>query len=383
MNQLRILHITPWFKSPRHPSKAPFVLDHVISLQPFAYNEILHIEIEEVKNGILPIIKHEKETVKNITINAYRFLNFPNAWKVYELLCFLHISRFIRKNKDRFDIVNFYIAYPNAVFIQKFIKKYPKLIFTIYDVWSSYHFGFHLPKNSKGRKRIENIFSCDPNLFVISSATGKDIQNFSSKDVKYEIIPGIVDSAIFNHQPKESSGNYTISSINSWSKMKNPDVLIRAFKMVSETLPNCNLILGGGGDKLESMKTLVKEFGLSSRVEFPGILTKNEVAKILSKSNVYCQSSNYETFSLICVEALSSGTPVVATNIGGMKDFITPENGVLVDSMEPAAWATAILNVFENLEKYDMKKQSDIIKLKYSSDAVGRIFYNKLLKLIP
>jgi len=57
---------------------------------------------------------------------------------------------------------------------------------------------------------------------------------------------------------------------------------------------------------------------------------------------------------------------VVATNIGGMKDFINPENGILVDSIEPEDWAKAIIYIIENIETYDMKKNSEDIKQKYS-----------------
>lgn len=381
MDNLKILHITPWLKSERTPLIAPFVLDLVRSLQPFAYNEILHIEIDETKTGIFPRIKFEQEKNGTININRVRFINFPNKWRVYELLCYYYINRFLTNNYKRFDVVNFYIAYPNATFIKKFIRKFPQILFTIYEVWTAYRNGFNLPKTSPGRKRIENIFSENPNLFVISTAQGEDIQSFCSQPVKFEVVPGIVDTSIYKFNSQIATNEYQISSINWWSAMKNGDVLIRAFKLVSQKLPHSRLVLGGGGYLLNSMKSLATELAIDHKIDFTGPLTKNQVAEILTNSHVYCQSSIYETFSVICIDALCSGTPVIATNIGGMKDFINPGNGLLVNSMEPSDWANAILKLIENLKTYDTKTNSEIIKEKYSPEKVGELFYEKIQKL--
>lgn len=375
---LRILHITPWFKSNEKPNNTPFIYNHIKALQSFLVNHVLHIDIDENSRGAIPIIKYNEYTFEKIKTHHFYFKNFPQKWKLYELLGYWKIKRFLKIHYKEYDIINFYIAYPTAIYIDKFKKKYPNLIFTITEQWSAYHIGFSLPKKSKGRKRIENIFNYPHQLFVVSDALGKDIQNFCSKPIPYKIIPNIVDTEFFNYIPKRKDTNFVISSINSWSAMKNPFVLINAFKIVLSKLPNCKLILGGGGNILTEMKNLASELNLTDKIEFTGPLSKTEVANTLLKSNVYCQSSNYETFSVICIESLAAGTPVVATNIGGMKDYINETNGLLVDDFDPQKWANAMIYVLEHLDQYDGKLFSDTIKTKYNATAIGQLFYDQL-----
>ena len=88
------------------------------------------------------------------------------------------------------------------------------------------------------------------------------------------------------------------------------------------------------------------------RIEFLGIRDPEEVAALMQKSAVLVLPSRAESFGAVLVEALASGTPVIATRCGGPEDIVTDKVGRLVASEDPEALANAIADVLSNLDSY-------------------------------
>ena len=127
---------------------------------------------------------------------------------------------------------------------------------------------------------------------------------------------------------------------------------------------------------------MVNDLNLAKSVEFLGRIQKNEVVNVLKKANIYCQSSNYETFSAVCIEALATGTPVLATNIGGMKDFVNKNNGILVNSLEVEDWVIALEKGYLNYEKFNKQDLSNDCIAIYNSKSVGKLYYSELMRVL-
>ncbi|MFA9402503.1 MAG: glycosyltransferase, partial [Anaerolineales bacterium] len=78
-------------------------------------------------------------------------------------------------------------------------------------------------------------------------------------------------------------------------------------------------------------------------VHFIGHQPQTLVAQILNIADISTVPSRVEPFGLVAVEALACGTPVVATNEGGLPDFVDERVGALVDVGDPAELANAII----------------------------------------
>lgn len=109
---------------------------------------------------------------------------------------------------------------------------------------------------------------------------------------------------------------------------KNQDIIIRAFaEHIRRTNDNdSKLVLPGAGDLLSEMKGLTERLGISNRVEFPGLLCKEDVRLLYLKSNIGIVSSNSETFGQSIVEPFVLGRCVISTPVGIANDII--QNGV-------------------------------------------------------
>ena len=375
MSKLNVLHIVPWFPTKEKKIEGIFIAEHISALNDHCNNDVLHISFG-TKNNI------EKDVFEGISIDRITIKPLFNKWFLKEKLATKSILKFLTKNRQKFDVVNFYITYPNAISITKIEKKFPKVKFCMMEQWSAYHTQFNLPKGNKGRVRIENIFNNTIPLFTVSNALGEDIQNFiGNKDRTFKTIPNCINTQQFSYKEKIKSNDFIFCSINNWSVMKNPIVLIKAFSRLQNDYNQVKLVLAGYGVLIPEMKQLVKDLKLQDHVMFKGRITKTEVVKELQNSNIYCQSSNYETFSAICIEALATGTPVLATNIGGMKDFVTPENGELVDSLEVESWYHAMERNYLNYDSFDTQKIANNCQNTFNSQVVGELFYNRLVKV--
>jgi len=371
MKKLRILHITPWFPNPDHELAGVFILRQLQALNEHCYNEVLHLHFSDSKGMI-------SEDFEGVKLNRKTFNPVVKKWIVKEKLVASYINKYLKTNKDDFDIINFYIAYPNAVSIGKFKKNFPNLKFTITDVWSAYYEEFHLPKGHKGRTRIENIFSHDIPLFLISHALGDDIKNFCGYDsLPHKVISIVINENDFNYKEKVKNPEvFTFCSVNNWTDLKNPALLIRAFNLMLKEDQNIQLVLAGSGKLSGQIVELIKELKLEEKVIYKGRIPQEELIQTIHDCQAYCQSSNYETSSSICAEALATGTPVISNEKGGIKEYITDLNGYIVPEATPEAWKDVMIKMKKNYSKYDGESISKSILADRKYETIGQTYFN-------
>jgi glycosyltransferase involved in cell wall biosynthesis len=78
-----------------------------------------------------------------------------------------------------------------------------------------------------------------------------------------------------------------------------------------------------------------------------------------------------ETFSVVTLEAILSGRPVIATRCGGPEAFILPENGLLIDRDDDAQLANAMQQLLRNYSFYESGKVKNSLPGDYSLKGVG------------
>ena len=376
MNKPKILHITPWFPNENNSTEGIFVWEHIKSLSAHTINEIISISFSKEK-------KFEEKEYEGVKHTEIRLKPLIDKWIFKERSASKQVAKILAKRHKEFDLINFHIAYPNAISIDKLKSSYPNLKFVITEHWTAYRYNFHLSEDNKGRKRIEQIFHHNIPVITVSTALAEDIQNFSkTTGFDSHIVPNVIRTDIFSYKEKTKKETFRFSSINNWNPMKNPITLIKAFHKVALKNPNIELVFAGTGDLIPEMNTLVKTLGLTDKVIFLGRISKQKVAEVLFNSDVYVQCSNYETFSVISAEALATGTPVITTKIGGVLDFIDDSNGILVEGMDIDNWAEAMEASIAEFEQYDLLKISQNAHNRFNLDAVGETYSKAITSII-
>lgn len=101
------------------------------------------------------------------------------------------------------------------------------------------------------------------------------------------------------------------------------------------------LVLVGDGSERPALEAKVQELGLADRVRFAGF--RQDIPACLHAIDGFVHSSLYEGLGYTLIEAMSSKVPVIASNVGGVKEFVYHERtGLLVEPNDPAALAQAM-----------------------------------------
>ncbi|MCK5760837.1 MAG: glycosyltransferase family 4 protein, partial [Candidatus Delongbacteria bacterium] len=120
-----------------------------------------------------------------------------------------------------------------------------------------------------------------------------------------------------------------VSFVGKFTDFKGIDVLINAARIVTDMIPGVKFALAGDGGLRAQMESLAKAQALDN-IHFLGHQTQLAVADLYNLADISVVPSRIEPFGLVAIEALACGTPVVATNAGGLPDFINDKVGQLV-----------------------------------------------------
>ena len=146
-----------------------------------------------------------------------------------------------------------------------------------------------------------------------------------------------------------------VSFVGKFTDFKGIDILIKAARKVTNEIPEVVFALAGDGLLISDMKQLSAELKLDN-VYFLGHQTQEDVASLYSAADVSVVPSRIEPFGLVAIEALGCGTPVVATNAGGLPDFVNNKVGQLVEMEDVEALANAIIEELKNNTKFTKGK---------------------------
>jgi glycosyltransferase involved in cell wall biosynthesis len=131
---------------------------------------------------------------------------------------------------------------------------------------------------------------------------------------------------------------------------KSLDVALRALAQC----PGVAFVLAGDGPERPGLDALVAELGLGDRVRFLGPQPREAVFELLAAADAELLSSSWENFPHSLVEGLAVGTPVIATDVGGVGEIVTDGvSGLLVPPQDADALAAAIRRFFDDAELRD------------------------------
>ena len=134
------------------------------------------------------------------------------------------------------------------------------------------------------------------------------------------------------HKPDGSRRSKTplIGYFGRLKKYKSVEQLLHAFVVVRKSIPDLRLVVVGEGDYRRTLETLATELGISDAVCFTGFVDENEKVRLLQEVWFAVNTSSKEGWGLTVIEANACGTPVLASDVPGLRDAIkNNETGLL------------------------------------------------------
>lgn len=105
-------------------------------------------------------------------------------------------------------------------------------------------------------------------------------------------------------------------------------------------------------------------------VKFLGNQPQSKLREIYNIADCSCVPSRREPFGLVAAEAMACGTPVIATNEGGLPDFVTPDVGILVNVEDATALAEAVTKILNKEVTFSKEHIANKMKNNYSQDVL-------------
>lgn len=261
--------------------------------------------------------------------------------------------------------------------ISKIILRYLKIVYTIHDT---------------------NIYNNIPNIYValdkfliskfiaISTAVRTNILERGIKEEKIELVYNGIHVESYNIEKKKSNNNTIIIGCVARlvPEKKGQDVLIRALYEIKKYYPNVKCRFAGDEPSEKGIKktknrdylqSLVNKLGLEGNVEFLGNII--DVPKFLQGIDIFVLPSRYEGFGLSIIEAISSKTPVIASNIEGPKEILNDgKYGLLFETENEIDLSKKIISLIESNEKKTIDIAYQYVNENYSIKNMYKKYFN-------
>ncbi|MET3127339.1 glycosyltransferase involved in cell wall biosynthesis [Arcicella rosea] len=151
------------------------------------------------------------------------------------------------------------------------------------------------------------------------------------------------------------TNKFTILSLGRLSKQKNQHLLIEALARISDI--DFAVLFVGEGPLENELKEMCISNNIIDKVHFLGHRT--DVNALLSIADVLVQSSIFEGFPNVFIEASSLSVPIIATNVGSSKSLVK-DNGILIQSQDAIGLSNAIRTMAQNISVY--KTNAELLK---------------------
>jgi D-inositol-3-phosphate glycosyltransferase len=243
-----------------------------------------------------------------------------------------------------------------------------QLVHTYHSLGAIKYQTVECPPIGKLRIETERELLEQANCIVATSPQERNsLQNLVSKRGCIEIIPCGTDIETFHLIPKLEvksalgfdANERIVLYVGRFDPRKGIDTLVRSFAEVAKGSsfqePLRLVIVGGaqeeGIDAKEKarIEELVQKLGIWEQTTFAGQIGHDRLAQYYTAADVCVVPSHYEPFGLVAIEAMACGTPVIASNVGGLKFTVVPgETGLLVTPQDISGFAIAIQEVLSN-----------------------------------
>ncbi|MCH2539930.1 MAG: glycosyltransferase [Anaerolineales bacterium] len=198
-------------------------------------------------------------------------------------------------------------------------------------------------------------------LVVSTESEREELERISNGDNgPITVIPPGVDLSVFHPYPQAQArkeldiqvGDKLLLFVGRIEPLKGVDTLLRALQILQRSgeIPAnlCLSVIGGDPTKpretrhaeLEKLMLLRDELGLSDVVTFLGRRAQETLHCYYASADIVVMPSHYESFGMVALEAMACGTPVIASDVGGLAQLVRDgETGFLVPDRNPEAMA--------------------------------------------
>jgi len=201
----------------------------------------------------------------------------------------------------------------------------------VVSVWGTDVYSF--PKEALPKKWILQFVLRKATMIC---STSKDMANelgaYTNKNVN--LIPFGIDAARFNRLAENKNERIVFGTVKALETVYGIDRLIRAFHFfVNNVSSDAVLEIYGSGSQDRALHQLVHSLNLDEKVDFKGFVSGDKLIQAYERLDIFMALSRSESFGVAILEASAMQLPVIAANVGGLKEVVSDQQtGFLVNA---------------------------------------------------
>ncbi len=307
----------------------------------------------------IKIAHHEKIQIGRRIVDVFRPRFFLLPRRLFR--CFIGWGEYKSTYKTienlnqiwKIDLIHVHFGYPDGIAVRHIAKKL-NIRYVITEHQGAID---SFLSNRYIGKQILDVYRQSQQVITVSNFTKKAIHTYDSSlpDSKIKVIPNGVQNHRFIQCPKKSNPQKLIY-IGNLIETKGIHLLIEALSELINENYNLQLSLIGGGNYRKQLEKQVRHLNLTDSVFFYGVLSAENVARILPEHDILVLPSFIESFSIVLVEAMACGMPVIATKCGGPEEIVNPETGILVEPKSAEALSDGIKHTIRQWHSFSPQK---------------------------
>lgn len=189
-------------------------------------------------------------------------------------------------------------------------------------------------------------------IITVSDSSRQEILKHKLTNIEPIVIYNGVN--LEKYKPAPKSQTPLILYLGRLQYYKSLNILIKVAKKVSKIMPEVAFIIAGEGEKKKDLMKFTRELNLESKIHFLGKVSEKVKIELYQKAWVFVNPSFIEGWGITTIEANACGTPVVASDVSGLRDSIqNPTNGFLIPYGDISSFAERIFYLLRNREVRD------------------------------
>ncbi|WP_394993446.1 glycosyltransferase [Emticicia sp.] len=378
----KIIHIVPSWPSKYRRYDCVFLYEQVKNLalrSEYQYVVIVGYPIGwYIKNKIIWFL--DKPLLIDLPNVKIHYFFYPNIFRFNRF--FNKIAYFIIKKYFKISIKNSanYLIHAHFLNIADFALKLAK------DFKAQFFLTEHTGKFSMYKElyqfswdEVKNILKSSNQTIVVSPSLKNTITKLTNQKIgeNISVIPNGIDLAkFFPLNRNNQTAPFKLLYIGNLLETKGVKVLLDAYLLISKE-KTFHLSIIGDGDLLEYCNNFILKNNLQEYVKIFGAIPNQELPQIINQNHLLLLPSYSEGFGVVVIEAVSCGTPAIATACGGPEFIINdPSLGKIIPIGDVTALAQAIENVRANYD-YNTLEMHNNMKERFGWEVIAQQILKK------
>jgi glycosyltransferase involved in cell wall biosynthesis len=272
------------------------------------------------------IVEGDEDGVSEMKVAGWSIPRFPRLTRSLWLVQAQRLIKHYVRRRGAPDLIHAHCVHPAGIAALA-AKQNWRIPYVVTEHFAGYTRG---AMSDEMMLQARDVFTRADRIVTVGRTPAKDIKSYvGGQDV--HIIPHLVDTEFFTPPPERRPASpFRFLFAGILNEDERVDDVLKAFAAAFRSNGDVRLEIGGDGGHRPHLEALSAQLGVSGQVVFSGALDRERVRDAMRRASALVCASGVETHSVVLIEAMSTGLPVIAARGEGSDEYVNDEVGRLI-----------------------------------------------------